>query len=81
MKAIQIVSSGDPEILESDYVGTPKQLTTIMDAVFGMYLAKDLEVLIRPAYALEDAAEAHRDLESRKSTGKLVSSIGGCTWS
>jgi NADPH2:quinone reductase len=77
MKAIQIVSSGDPEILESDYVGTPKQLTTIMDAVFGMYLAKDLEVSIRPAYALEDAAEAHRDLESRKSTGKLVSSIGG----
>ena len=48
-----------------------------MDAVFGMYLAKDLEVLIRPAYALEDAAEAHRDLERRKSNGKRVSSIGG----
>jgi hypothetical protein len=33
--------------------------------------------LIRPAYALENAAEAHEDLESRKSTGKLVLSIGG----
>ena len=76
MKAIQIASTGGPEILESDYVGTPKQLTTILDAIFGMYLAKDLEALIRPEYALEDAA-AHRDLESRKSTGKLVSSIGG----
>ena len=65
MKAIQIASTGGPEILESDYVGTRKQLTTIMDAVFGMYLSKDLEVLIRLAYALEDAAEAHRDLESR----------------
>ena len=53
MKAIQIASTGGPEILESDYVGTRKQLTTIMDAVFGMYLSKDLEVLIRPAYALE----------------------------
>ena len=42
-----------------------------------MYLAKELEVLIGPAYALEDAAEAHRDLESRKSTGKLVLSVGG----
>jgi NADPH:quinone reductase len=77
MKAIQIASTGGPEILESDFVGTRKQLTTIMDAVFGMYLSKDLEVLIRPPYALEDAAEAHRDLGSRKSTGKLVSSIGG----
>jgi NADPH2:quinone reductase len=48
-----------------------------MDAVFEMYLPKELEVLIRPAYALEDAAEAHRDLESRKSTGKLVLSSGG----
>ena len=48
-----------------------------MDAVFEMYAAKNLEVLIRPAYALEDAAEAHRDLESRKSTGKLVLSVGG----
>jgi NADPH2:quinone reductase len=48
-----------------------------MDAVFQMYLAKKLEVLIRPAYALKDAAEAHRDLESRKTTGKLVLSIEG----
>jgi NADPH:quinone reductase-like Zn-dependent oxidoreductase len=77
MKAIQIASTGGPEILESEYVGTRKQLTTIMDAFFGMYLSKDLEVLIRPMYALEDAAEAHRYLGSRKSTGNLVSSIGG----
>jgi NADPH2:quinone reductase len=46
-----------------------------MNAVFEMYLAKELEVLIGPVYALEDAAEAHRDLESRKSTGKLVLSV------
>jgi NADPH:quinone reductase len=77
MKAIQIASTGGPEVLESDYVRTREQLLAIMDAVFGMHLAKDLEVLIRPAYALEDAAEAHRDLESRKSIGKLVFSIGG----
>lgn len=42
-----------------------------MNAVFEMYLAKELKVLIGPAYALEDAAETHRDLESRKSTEKL----------
>jgi hypothetical protein len=37
-----------------------------------MYLAKELEVLV----TLENAAEAHRDLESRRSTGKLVLSVG-----
>jgi hypothetical protein len=48
-----------------------------MDAVFGMYLSKYLEVLIRPEYAVEDAAEAYRDLESRKYNGKLVLSVRG----
>ena len=77
MKAIEIASTGSPKTLESDYVGTCKQLTTIMDAVFGMYLAKDLEVLIRPANAVEDAAEVYRDLGNRKFTGKLVLSVEG----
>jgi NADPH:quinone reductase len=63
--------------ISSDYVRTREQLTAIVDAVFEMYIAKELEVLIKPAYALEDAAEAHRDLESRKSTGKLLLSIRG----
>jgi NADPH2:quinone reductase len=63
--------------ISTDYVRTREQLTTIMEAVFEMYAAKNLDVLIRSAYALEDAAEAHRDLESRKSTGKLVLSVGG----
>jgi|HubBroStandDraft_6_1064221.scaffolds.fasta_scaffold307273_2 NADPH:quinone reductase-like Zn-dependent oxidoreductase len=64
-------------IISKDYVRTREELTAIMDPVFEMYLVKKLEVLIGPAYTLERAAEAHRDLESRKSTGKLVLSIGG----
>jgi NADPH:quinone reductase-like Zn-dependent oxidoreductase len=63
-------------IISKDYVRTREELTAIMDPVFEMYLAKELEVLIGPAYPLEDAAEAHRDLESRKSTGKLVLTVG-----
>jgi Zinc-binding dehydrogenase len=46
-----------------------------MDAVFEMYAAKKLEVLIRPAYTVEGSAEAHRDLESRTSAGKLLLSV------
>ena len=61
----------------TDYVRTRAELTAVMSPVFAMYAAKQLELLIRPAYALEDAAKAHRDLESRKSTGKLVLSVGG----
>jgi NADPH:quinone reductase len=64
-------------IISKDYFRTREELTAIMDPVFGMYLAKELEVLINPAYTLENAAEAHRNLESRKSTGKLVLSVGG----
>jgi hypothetical protein len=77
MKEIQIASTRGPEVLESDYVRTREHLTAIMDAVFGMYLAKDLEVLIRPAYALEEAAEAHRDPRVESPLESLCFSIGG----
>jgi hypothetical protein len=63
--------------MSTDYVRTRKELTAIMDAVFEMHLTKKLGVLIRPVYALEDAAEARRDIDSRGSTGKLVLSVGG----
>jgi NADPH:quinone reductase len=63
--------------MSTDYVSTREELTAIMDAFFAMYLAKELDVLIRPVYVLEDAAEAHRDLESRRCTRKLVLSRGG----
>jgi NADPH:quinone reductase-like Zn-dependent oxidoreductase len=56
---------------------TRQEQTVTRDTVSGMDLTKKLEVLIRPAYALEHAAEAHRCLESRKSIGKLVLSVGG----
>jgi NADPH:quinone reductase len=63
--------------ITKDYIPTHEKLSAVINAVFEMYAAKTLEVLIGPSYALEDAAEAHRDLESRKSTGKLLLSVGG----
>ena len=47
-----------------------------MDVLFAMYLANELEDLIVPA-TLDNTVEAHKYLESRKSTGKLVLSVGG----
>jgi NADPH2:quinone reductase len=58
--------------ITKDYIPTSEKLTAVISAVFEMYTAKILEILIGPSYALGDAAEAHRNLESRRSTGKLV---------
>lgn len=40
--------------------------------VFNMVASGQLNVHIQPPYKLADAAQAHRDLESRKTTGKLL---------
>jgi NADPH:quinone reductase len=63
--------------ITKDYVPTRERLTSVIDAAFEMYADKPLEVLIGPSYVLKDATEAHRDLESRKSTGELLLSVGG----
>jgi NADPH:quinone reductase len=61
--------------ITKDYIPTREKLITVINAVFEMHMAKTLEILIVPSYALGDAAEAHRNLESRRSTGKLVLSV------
>ncbi len=43
--------------------------------VFRWILEKKLDLLIGRVYPLSDAAQAHRDLEGRKTTGKLVLEI------
>ena len=58
-----------------DYVRTRSELTSLTDALFTMYKTGQLKLLVNPAYPLKDAGKAHRDLESRGTTGKLVLSI------
>ena len=59
-----------------DYVRTREELTSIVYAVFRMYQDGHLKVQVNPPYALSDVAVAHMDLESRKTTGKLLLVIG-----
>jgi NADPH2:quinone reductase len=59
-----------------DYVRTREELTSVTGNVFGMFTSGQLNVPISRVYPLEDAAQAHRDLESRKTTGKLLLSTG-----
>lgn len=59
-----------------DYVGTRDELTSVTRGVFRMFASGDLSVAISHVYPLGDAGQAHRDLESRKTTGKLLLSTG-----
>ncbi len=56
----------------NDYVGTRKELIEGADALFAAVLSGTLHVPINHAYALKDAQKAHRDLESRVTTGSSI---------
>ena len=55
-----------------DYVATTEELRERAADVFGMVERHELHVRVAHVYKLADAANAHRDLEARKTTGKLV---------
>jgi NADPH:quinone reductase len=54
------------------YVLTPEDLNRRAEAVFEMVRDGDLKLRIEHIYKLADAAQAHRDLAARKTTGKIL---------
>ena len=54
------------------YVLTPEELQNRAGAVFGMIRDRKLKLRIEHVYPLAQAQQAHRDLEGRKTTGKLL---------
>ncbi len=55
-----------------DYTATREELLLRAGDVLGWVAAGSLKLRLEHSYALADAAQAHRDLESRKTTGKLL---------
>jgi NADPH2:quinone reductase len=55
-----------------DYTATRAEVEGIAREVFGAVKKKWLKVQVRQRYALADAAQAHRDLEARKTTGASI---------
>jgi NADPH:quinone reductase len=55
-----------------NYVATPEELAHRAGAVFGMIAAGKLKLRIEHTYPLQEVQQAHRELESRKTTGKLL---------
>lgn len=54
------------------YIASTDELRARAGAVFGMIAAGKLKLRIERTYKLADAQQAHRDLEARKTTGKLL---------
>jgi NADPH2:quinone reductase len=54
------------------YMVTTEELRARSSAVFQMMEESKLELRIAHIYKLADAQQAHRDLEARKTTGKLL---------
>ena len=55
-----------------NYIATREELVAHSGAVFGMITAGMLKLRIEHTYPLSEVQRAHRDLEGRKTTGKLL---------
>jgi NADPH2:quinone reductase len=55
-----------------NYIATREELMARSSAVFGMIAAGKLKLRIEHTYPLSEVQRAHRDLEGRKTTGKLL---------
>jgi NADPH2:quinone reductase len=56
----------------ANYIATREELVTRSSAVFAMIAAGKLKLRIDHTYPLAEAQRAHRELEARKTTGKLL---------
>jgi NADPH2:quinone reductase len=56
----------------ADYIADPVEKNELAGEIFGHIAAGRIKIELNQRYALEDAAQAHRDLEARKTTGSSV---------
>jgi NADPH2:quinone reductase len=55
-----------------NYISTRDELLARSSAIYGMIASGKLKLRIEHTYPLAEAQQAHRDLEGRKTTGKLL---------
>jgi NADPH:quinone reductase len=56
----------------ADYIADPAEKAELAAEIFGHVGAGRIKIEINQRYALQDAVQAHRDLESRKTTGSSI---------
>ena len=55
-----------------DFIATREDLLAAAGELFDVISRGAVKVIINQRYALKDAAQAHRDLEARKTTGSTI---------
>ena len=55
-----------------DYIATPRELQRAAAELFGLVAKGVIDIHVGQTYALKDAAQAHRALEARQTTGSTV---------
>jgi NADPH2:quinone reductase len=55
-----------------NYIATTEELRARSSALFKMIAEGKLKLRLEHVYPLSEAEQAHRDLEGRKTTGKLL---------
>ncbi|MBB3014807.1 quinone oxidoreductase family protein [Cupriavidus alkaliphilus] len=56
----------------ADYIADPAEKQALADEIFGHVAAGRIQIGINQRYALEDAVQAHQDLEARRTTGSSI---------
>jgi NADPH2:quinone reductase len=56
----------------ADYIADPVEREELSSALFGHIASGRIKIEINQRYALEDAQQAHRDLEAGKTTGSSI---------
>jgi NADPH:quinone reductase-like Zn-dependent oxidoreductase len=56
----------------ADYIADPAEKAALAGELFDHVGSGRIKIEINQHYALEDAVQAHRDLESRKTTGSSI---------
>ncbi|KQV82212.1 quinone oxidoreductase [Massilia sp. Root351] len=56
----------------ADYIADPQEKAALAAEVFGLVGEGKIRIEINQRYALEEAVQAHRDLEARKTTGSSI---------
>ena len=56
----------------ADYIADPAEREELSNALFDHVAAGRIRINVNQRYALEDAVQAHRDLEAGKTTGSSI---------
>jgi NADPH2:quinone reductase len=73
--ATQLAAKGSVYVTRpalADYIADPFEKNALATEVFGHVAAGRIRIEINQKYRLQDAAQAHRDLEARKTTGSSI---------